>query len=348
MIGRGPLRRSHVLAVSVLTAGLVFAGFVTQPSPAYAGSAAASPAIAHVVSFDSDGTLTQHATNAQTVGAFLRNRGVVVGRKDFVEPSLRTPLSDRMTITYRASIPVTIVTAHRRVAVYSAAPDVGALLEEQNIRLGAHDEVRPALAAAVPANGVVRVTRVLTWEREEHRVIPAKTIHRLDFSMTPGTHKVIASGHAGERTVMVAFVQRNGGSIKATVLKSSVVRKPRPRIVAEGVGEYAAFERFAQRSIQHTAYVTASALKMVATAYTAGCAGCSGITASGRPAGHGIVAVDPRVIPLGTHLYIPGYGFAIAGDTGGAIRGDRIDLGFNSLHDAVLFGRREVTVYRLK
>ncbi|MBV8655919.1 MAG: 3D domain-containing protein, partial [Candidatus Eremiobacteraeota bacterium] len=68
----------------------------------------------------------------------------------------------------------------------------------------------------------------------------------------------------------------------------------------------------------------------------------------GRPAGHGIVAVDPSVIPLGTRLFIPGYGLAIAGDTGGAIRGFRIDLGFNSERDALLFGRREVTVYRLK
>ena len=86
---------------------------------------------------------------------------------------------------------------------------------------------------------------------------------------------------------------------------------------------------------------------MVATAYTAGCPGCSGYTATGYRAGHGIVAVDPRVIPLGTKLYIPGYGFAIAGDTGGAIVGDRIDLGFDSLDDAVAFGRRSVKVYTL-
>jgi 3D (Asp-Asp-Asp) domain-containing protein len=58
--------------------------------------------------------------------------------------------------------------------------------------------------------------------------------------------------------------------------------------------------------------------------------------------------VDPRVIPLGTRLFIPGYGLAVAGDTGGAIHGNRIDLGFNSLRDALLFGRRPVTVYRLK
>ncbi|MBV8530446.1 MAG: hypothetical protein JO104_03940, partial [Candidatus Eremiobacteraeota bacterium] len=77
-------------------------------------------------------------------------------------------------------------------------------------------------------------------------------------------------------------------------------------------------------------------------------AGGDGMTAIGRRAGHGIVAVDPRVIPLGTRLYILGYGVAVAGDTGGAIVGHRIDLGFDSIRDAMLFGRRDVTVYRLK
>ena len=87
---------------------------------------------------------------------------------------------------------------------------------------------------------------------------------------------------------------------------------------------------------------------MVATAYSADCPGCSGRTATGRPAGHGVVAVDPSVIPLGTHMSIPGYGEAVAADTGGAIRGRRIDLGFASNAAADRFGRRPVTVYLFK
>jgi 3D (Asp-Asp-Asp) domain-containing protein len=91
-----------------------------------------------------------------------------------------------------------------------------------------------------------------------------------------------------------------------------------------------------------------AALEMFATAYTADCYGCSGMTKSGVHAGFGVVAVDPSVIPLGTHLYIKGYGPAIAGDTGGAIRGNRIDLGFDSSAAAFEFGARPVHVYILK
>ncbi|MFN4034147.1 MAG: 3D domain-containing protein, partial [Fimbriimonadales bacterium] len=74
----------------------------------------------------------------------------------------------------------------------------------------------------------------------------------------------------------------------------------------------------------------------------------SGRTASGLPAGYGLVAVDPRVIPLGTVLYIEGYGMAIAADTGRAIRGHTIDLCFATRAQALQFGRRQVRVHILR
>ena len=76
-------------------------------------------------------------------------------------------------------------------------------------------------------------------------------------------------------------------------------------------------------------------ISMLATPYSAATSGKEfdhpryGVTRSGLPAGYGIVAVDPKVIPLMTELYIPGYGRAVAGDTGGLINGKRVDLGFN-------------------
>lgn len=83
---------------------------------------------------------------------------------------------------------------------------------------------------------------------------------------------------------------------------------------------------------------------MTATAYTAD-NGCGNTTYSGHSLRRGLVAVDPRVIPLGSRLYIQGYGYAIADDVGGAIKGNRIDLAFESLGGAMQFGVRKVTVY---
>jgi 3D (Asp-Asp-Asp) domain-containing protein len=96
-------------------------------------------------------------------------------------------------------------------------------------------------------------------------------------------------------------------------------------------------------------------LTMVATAYDPGPASTGkrpgdpgyGITATGMRAGYGVVAVDPRVVPFFTRLYIPGYGYAVAADTGSAIVGHRIDLGFATHGEAIQWGRRTVPVYVL-
>ena len=87
---------------------------------------------------------------------------------------------------------------------------------------------------------------------------------------------------------------------------------------------------------------------MEASAYLPTDGGGDCITATGLPATHGVVAVDPDVIPLGTQVYIPGYGVAIAADTGGMIEGAMIDLCMEDYDDCMAFGRRDIDVYILE
>ncbi|MBB6450682.1 3D (Asp-Asp-Asp) domain-containing protein/peptidoglycan hydrolase-like protein with peptidoglycan-binding domain [Geomicrobium halophilum] len=88
--------------------------------------------------------------------------------------------------------------------------------------------------------------------------------------------------------------------------------------------------------------------QMEATAYTANCTGCSGITATGIDLNNNrdknVVAVDPNVIPLGSTVHVEGYGEAVAGDTGGDINGERIDLHVPTHDEAINFGRQDVEV----
>jgi 3D (Asp-Asp-Asp) domain-containing protein len=95
----------------------------------------------------------------------------------------------------------------------------------------------------------------------------------------------------------------------------------------------------ATRSIATPTVLTGTQLTVSTTAYSLG-----GYTSSGLHTGWGVVAVDPSVIPLGTHMTIPGYGEAVAADTGTAIIGDRIDLWFPTLAMAQAWGRRTVTI----
>lgn len=85
-------------------------------------------------------------------------------------------------------------------------------------------------------------------------------------------------------------------------------------------------------------------MRVTTTGYSAEQPGLNDTTATGARARHGVVAVDASVIPLGTRIYVPGYGHAIAADTGGAVRGNHVDLCFDTVEEARAWGRRPVTI----
>ena len=130
------------------------------------------------------------------------------------------------------------------------------------------------------------------------------------------------------------------------VVDRETVEEPRAEII--GIGT-----RIVVREMQTPAGLIryTDVLDMEATAYYPGPEStgvwADGYTATGLKAGHGVIAVDPSVIPLGTRVYIPGYGIAVAGDVGGAIKGNIIDLAFDTYREAMHFGRQRVKVYIL-
>ncbi|WP_303841979.1 3D domain-containing protein [Selenomonas ruminantium] len=93
-----------------------------------------------------------------------------------------------------------------------------------------------------------------------------------------------------------------------------------------------------------TAIPSGRAIYVSASAYSAYDPGNSKHTASGTLVRRGVIAVDPDVIPLGTHVFIPGYGEAVAEDIGSSIRGHRIDVAFDTHEEALSFGRRDLEI----
>ncbi len=89
-------------------------------------------------------------------------------------------------------------------------------------------------------------------------------------------------------------------------------------------------------------------LYVTATAYSAYDPGNSPYTASGTLVRHGVIAVDPSVIPLGTRVFIPGYGEAVAEDIGWGIQGNMIDVAFDTHEEALMFGRQNIELYILE
>ncbi|HHY70378.1 MAG TPA: hypothetical protein GX519_01695, partial [Thermoanaerobacterales bacterium] len=169
----------------------------------------------------------------------------------------------------------------------------------------------------------------------EIKTIPYEIVSRKDFNLPLGEKKVTQKGEEGQEEVKTIEILENGKVVSATT-ESRILKAPKPQIVLTGTVQ------LASRGGVDFSYTEKR--RMLATAYTH----TGNRTATGTVARVGVVAVDPKVIALGAKVYVEGYGFARAEDTGGAIKGDKIDLFLNTAEETRRFGRRWVTVYILK
>jgi uncharacterized protein YabE (DUF348 family) len=340
-------RPATYVAASVLALGLIFIGGASvRAEPAVVAHLSAPAAMS--ISLVQDGTETAYPTRAQTVAAFFAEHNITIDPDDYLSVPLDAALFEGMSIEYRPAVPVVLFVGNERRDVRSSALTVEQLLTIQGVELGALDEISPALDQRVLPHQLVRVVRVKTWIAKVRHTIAQPVQHHSDPNLDRGAMLTLTDGSPGKREIAYRLVSRNGEKAQRTVVSSRILRKPLPRVVAIGTADPQSLTEFAVSRLGDAIHIAGTAVRMIATAYVANCYGCSGITSLGLHAQHGVVAVDPQVIPLGTKLYVPGYGKAIAGDTGGAIRGRRIDLGFNSLAQALNFGRREITVYVLR
>lgn len=143
------------------------------------------------------------------------------------------------------------------------------------------------------------------------------------------------------------------GPITHAELKKKDLKKA-PEAAKETEKREKAEREEAQKKAAHDKEVHEKAMKegtvvyVSATAYSAYDPGCGHYTASGTRLRRGVIAVDPSFIPLGTRVYIPGYGEAVAEDTGGAIVGNIIDIAFDTHEEALAFGRQDLEIYILE
>ncbi len=186
---------------------------------------------------------------------------------------------------------------------------------------------------------------IRTEVRTHRAYARARSVVRFTTDMLPGTKRIVRRGRPGISVVTERVTLWNDVVVDRQIISRVAVQRPQPGLVVAAPPRSLA-EAMAVTGIRRLVAVYA----MIATAYTAGSAQAvpTGVTATGLAAHYGVVAVDPRVIRLGSRLFIEGYGTAIAADTGGAIRGNRIDLCMDSLRSAINWGRQPVKVYVLQ
>jgi 3D (Asp-Asp-Asp) domain-containing protein len=187
--------------------------------------------------------------------------------------------------------------------------------------------------------------RVETFIHERRVFEKAQPIVRYSTNLPAGKRTTLRASVDGVTWVTERVTMWNDVVVDRQMVTREVVTQAQPGVVLQGTPVTLAELR------STTPYRSIGAsLTMVATAYTADSATAypTGYTATGVLARRGIVAVDPHLIPLGSMVFVPGYGIAIAADTGGAIIGHRIDLCMDAYGEAMNFGRRTVQVYLIK
>lgn len=229
------------------------------------------------------------------------------------------------------------------------------LLSDLKIKVDDDDIVIPDLDTELKSEGKISIIKVDVKVIEKEVEAPFKTIKKKNKELTHKQSKILIQGVNGKNKVKCNEYYAGDKLIKEEVIHVETIVKPIDQVFEEGTKDVFTNDR--------GDFTARKAIKMVATAYEAGPRSTGkrpgdkgyGITASGARAKRGTVAVDPRVIPLGTKLYIksltpgvPDYGFAIAQDTGGAIKGNKIDLFMDTVWECLQFGRRPVMVYILK
>lgn len=276
------------------------------------------------------------STFAGNVEKLLNENEILLGPHDAVEPGMDAPLKEGCCVQILRGFTVTILANNEKRVIETNKKTVGEILQEAKVTVGEHDIVQPEMETVVHGETEIRIQRVSFKEVVEKKKIPYETVKRNDNSLNKGTQRIVQKGKHGieKSTYMVKYV--DGKFTDSKCLERVVVEKPQPQIVAVGTLQLA--------SRGGNTFRFNRAIWAEASAYTH----TGRKTYTGTKPGPGTIAVDPRVIPLGTKLYVEGYGYGVARDIGSAIKGNKVDVFLQSEAAARKWGRRMVNVYILE
>jgi len=290
-----------------------------------------------------DGKEETFVTYKGTVKDVLQEKGIVLAAKDKVQPSLESKVSEKETIKLKTAIPVEIKANGMEVQVLTAEDTIEDMLDaeektlqDQGIEFDKEiDEVSPSLDSTINSDTNVQLVKVQTKELVEKQPIKFDTIVEKSEELDSSVQKVKSEGTNGEKEITYQIVYKDGVEVSRNVKATKTIVEPVNQVMLKGTGHV-----YASRGGGNITYK--KKIVSSATAYTSHSTTATGRRPVRNEGGLSTIAVDPSVIPLGSKVYVDGYGYAIASDTGGAIKGNRIDVYFNSSSECDRWGRRSV------
>lgn len=275
-----------------------------------------------------DGQPQQITTYEYTVAGFLDDQGIPYYEEDYLSAPLTGFIHDGMEFEILHATDFEVTADGETTAYKSLKPTVEEAILDVGIRLRDRDIVIPKRDAALEQDAEIVVKRVEIKKKTVTEKVKFKTIEKDDDEMNEGETKVVKKGKNGKDKVVYEITYIDGKEAKKKEISRKVIEKPVNRVVANGT------------RINYNGKSYSRKLVVKAYSYTGG-----GTTAMGTRARVGEIAVDPRVIPLGTNVYIEGVGPRRAEDTGGNIKGNTIDIYMNTLSECRQWGVRYVTIY---
>lgn len=329
-----------------------------------------------------------HTTYATDPADVLDEAGLELGEDDTYTTQAGLGMSE---ITIQRKQMVSIVYGDKTLVVSSYGETVESLLTRMNFNLTTDDAVSHAMNAQIYDGMVITISRTLSTEEVYTATVPYKTTYCYDSSLEEGEERVLTQGVEGQVQYTASVLYVDGKEISRTVLSQQVLTQVVDELIAIGTHvdapEYpkptepkptepkpaptvpetqpaptpeappvANFPIIGENTIttpDGEVLTYTGSMQMVATAYNNRDPGCTIYTATGTLCRVGAIAVDPKVIPYGTRMYIHTndgkyiYGIAVAEDCGGSIKGNRVDLYFDTVEECNTFGIRKCTVYFL-
>jgi len=312
-----------------------------NPEPAHLTVRRAIPFTLH-----EDGRATTLYTTAPTIGEALRQAGLTLYLADNIQPGMGERMSAGRHVYVDRSIPVAVQVDGRTLRTRTHRDRVGEVLADLGIVLTGQDYATPTLDAPLEEDTTIRVVRVSERFLSEQEPIPFESVWQADPDLEIDHQRLLQEGARGifERRIRIRY--EDGHETARAVEDEYVAVPPTTKIMGYGTKIVVRTLDTPSGPVEYWRVI-----RMLATSYSASTAGTPktshwyGHTATGMKMQHGIVAVDPREVNLRSKVYVPGYGIGIAGDTGGAIKGRRIDLGYDD--DNLVLWYRWVDIYLL-
>lgn len=284
-----------------------------------------------------NGSQSQVHTFAENVDVLLQENDITLDEQDRVFPALTERLEDGMEVKVFRAVPVILqVGEEKKCQVTTSAQNVGEFLKDRDIVLGARDVVVPDVKTSLKSGLRIQVDRITAKIVEEDVPLSFQVERESDNTLFRGIIKLVKSGSNGLEHKKWEITLKNGKEVEKKLLASNIVIEPVNQVVKVGtlqtVSRGGGQIRFSK------------AFDMVATAYTH----TGGNTSTGVKPYVGVVAVDPSVIPMGSRLYVEGYGYCQALDRGSNVKGRHVDVFLETKKQAQSWGRKRVKVYLLE